>query len=376
MGNGKSLSDHNRIGERLSHCYERRTGNEFTEKKLLCLKIMLLGICMPSMAAPLAMGDDLSEQLQKAVAPFCENELQPEVERVRLDSFETACAKLLTDYPEPAQQGRIYSFLARIYVQTSAGQFTPAKAGQYAEKALQYPLPLPERVQMYIDCGQSVEMANSGATGQRLAVVRREAVMPYLLGLKEMLPQDLPETAPEFPTGRMGFYNGDGPQASEEARKHDAEQSDLAAAWESAKLQGDLIVRRDAITDQIEFLYSRMPFATEELNKLANEILQNPAAVERLLSRVKKRIQRRLDEMGANAFEELPPDLDQMGSNTRPSTVSSAAKRTIAHSSAVAVRGPVTNGKPGLPLVLITGGVLIAVLAAIFILRKRNNRRN
>ncbi len=37
MGNGKSLSDHNRIGERLSHCYERRTGNEFTEKKLLCL---------------------------------------------------------------------------------------------------------------------------------------------------------------------------------------------------------------------------------------------------------------------------------------------------------------------------------------------------
>jgi hypothetical protein len=197
--------------------------------------------------------------------------------------------------------------MTRTFAQT--GPLQPLKARKYAELATQLPLDPREKAQLYIYWGDVVKLANAGVRGQALAAVRREAVVPYLRSLKEALPHDLPKEMPDLPAVSLFTYTG--PEDDPVVQAARARRAEQLAAREKAEFQRDMILMRDTASEHIAFMYSRLPFATEELQKTAKQILGDQDAVDELLLRVDARIQKRLDNMGAVVLHELPEDLDR-----------------------------------------------------------------
>ncbi len=72
-----------------------------------------------------------------------------------------------------------------------------------------------------------------------------------------------------------------------------------------ARFQRDMIDQRNILNSQIASMYSRFPWASEEIRELATKILQDKTAVDRLMVQVDKGVQQRVKELG---WEPQPPD--------------------------------------------------------------------
>jgi len=232
------------------------------------------------------------------------------------EEVERRCAELLERYKDPSEQGKIYFELAQVEGQS--GLQHPQKLIKYINEALARPLDPVKRVRLYIYWGDVIQVSHGGVRGRELATVRRKAVMPYLNGLKEQLEYDLPEVEPEIPGIRV--FNYDGPKDTKEYQDLVRERQKQIKAREEAIFQRDMIEHRDVLTSQISLMYSRLPFATDELESLAKDVLKDDAAVDRLMARVQERIQKRLEAMGGGIPKELPEDLDTVRSPSATAT--------------------------------------------------------
>ena len=235
------------------------------------------------------------------------------------DEVEKKCNELLKRYTKPEEQGKIYYELAKVEGQS--GLQRPARAIEYVKKALKLPQEPWEKVRLYIYWGDAIQVANRGVRGWQLLAPRRKAVMPYLDGLKETLQYDLPEAKPELPMVHLFTY--DGPPDSELHRKLKRKNQEEIEAWNLAKFQRDMIQHRDVLTGQVSSMYSRFPWASDEIRELATKILADDAAVERLMSHVDKAVEERVRELGwepepPNAEPPLPSDKDKTDSGAQP----------------------------------------------------------
>ncbi|MCY2951884.1 MAG: hypothetical protein NTU53_07885 [Planctomycetota bacterium] len=219
------------------------------------------------------------------------------------DQVEQEAATLLRKHPRLEDQALIYYTVAEVYAQS--GQVTPAKTVEFCQKALQCPLEPMRKLQLYIYWGDAIQVMNAGVVGSNLAAARRQAVIPYLKGLKETLHLNLPLQTPEIPAvAPMPSPNT--PDYQEALRIYQAQISDR----ELAMRQRDMIRHRDTLSDQIVFMYSRMPFAPQELKSLATASLADPAAVDRLTAATAATVQHRLDAITQKSLNRLPKDLD------------------------------------------------------------------
>lgn len=122
--------------------------------------------------------------------------------------------------------------------------------------------------------------------------LRREFTTAGLKALKVLIDNGVPEPTesarPKMP-GPMTLYD---PLGCTPAQLQ-VEQRRLAAEMEAhtqALLLDDLWCWRGMLTESIVDGYSRQPYATEELRRLATEILANPVAVKSLMSAVDAKI--------------------------------------------------------------------------------------
>ena len=125
-----------------------------------------------------------------------------------------------------------------------------------------------------------MEVANAKARGEAYAAVRREAVVPYLKALATLYDHGMPESKPELPSARVLPTFGT-PQAKAAYKVYSEE-------CEKIKLCRDMCDLAHVPTNKILALYNNSPLATEELHQLAKEILKDDAAVERLVSKVRR----------------------------------------------------------------------------------------
>lgn len=218
------------------------------------------------------------------------------------DQAEKKCNELLERYTEPEEQGKIYYQLAEVYAQS--GQLIPNKTIEFSKKALEYTLDPVDQLQLYVYWGDAIQVAHRGVHNQELVAARRKAVMPYLQGLKEALKHNLPEVKPDLPSVSRVRYVG--PPDSDEYRKIKRKNEEQMAAWRLARLQQDMIQHRVALTGQISYMYSRFPFASNEIKELAAQVLEDETAVERLMSAVNAAVRQRIKELG---WEPQPPDI-------------------------------------------------------------------
>ncbi len=149
-----------------------------------------------------------------------------------VEEAERRCNELLKEYTDPNDHGKIYFEL--VQVEGQSGFQRPAKILEFINKALECPQEPLKKTRLYIYWGDALQIANRGVHNQELIVARREAAMPYLLGLKEILKDNLPEKKPDVPTGTLYnySYNPNDPNSKrfiESMRKKQEEQ------WEAQK---------------------------------------------------------------------------------------------------------------------------------------------
>jgi len=227
-------------------------------------------------------------------------------DKTPFDLIENEAAVLLKEYPSPEDQALIYFTLAEIYAQSGQRM---EKIAAYAEKAVSEGLDPARTMLVYVYWGDSIQLLQGGVgvRGAALAEARRQAVMPYLLGLKVAIDQGVPDQVQEPPILRKPPTGPGDPATAEAERRRYAREH---AQWRLIRFHKKLAQYREIHINQIAFMYSRLPFATDELESLARDVLKDDAAVDRLMARVQERIQKRIEALGGGIPDELPKELD------------------------------------------------------------------
>ncbi len=210
---------------------------------------------------------------------------------------------LFQEYRAPEEQAKIYYFLALIYAQSGPvydGTIRNAKA------ALDLPLDPAKRLQLFVYWGDAIQVEHAGARGNDLIVARRDAAHIYFRGLKECIDNEIPRDKPAVPTWLI--VNSDGPE-TDESRRLRSEIDVKLAAKAVALIQIAMIEQRDTLMNQIIYMYSRFPFATDELEASAKEALGNSWMVGELVDMTKAEIKKRVDKSGKTTAPPHQPGL-------------------------------------------------------------------
>ncbi len=208
--------------------------------------------------------------------------------------LEEECLKLLEEYESRADKGKIYTAIAYIY---SSKGYAPLaediiqqalKAAEYCEKALQYPLEVIDACRMNIYWADALKIVNYDSAGDTFAAARREIVMPYLAGLKLVLANQTATERQPPPPVNLYDHSGseDDPVYKEMVEKHKAE----VAERKRVMLQNRLIRYRSVVTQGIVHLYSRKPYATDELRQFAGKVLKDREAIREIIAEVETEI--------------------------------------------------------------------------------------
>ena len=222
------------------------------------------------------------------------------------DLVESETERLLTLYGDtPEIRAEIYYTAAGVYAQS--GMWFPQKTIDYCKKSIEStPTDRVADAQMYVYWGDAIQIANAGVTGAALAQARREAVIPYLRGLRVLVALGSSEPEPEAPGRPVKPYRFN-PDPQELAL-----YEEYVARLREIKAHRHVVLMEDVTTRQIAFMYSRLPFATDELRKLAMDIIEDEGAVDRLIAAVEVKVRERTRKLEVDAgLYELPPDIDR-----------------------------------------------------------------
>ena len=293
------------------------------------------------------------------------------------DQVESETERLLALYGDtPEVRAAIYYTAAGVYAQT--GMLFPQKTIDYCKKSIEsIPTDRMADVQMYVYWGDAIQIANAGVTGAALAQARREAVIPYLRGLRVLvaLGSNEPEPAPPPRVIKPGRGTSD-PQKI-------GLYLDYMAKLESIRVHRRIVSMEDVTTRQIAFMYSRLPFATDELRKLAMDIIESEDAVDRLIAAVEVKVRERTRKLEVDAgLYELPPDIDKVydpNATTAPAPGDPpGGNRAMPKPASVNQAGAHTNtGKPVSVYVYFVLGALAVcgIVTSIILVRKRASAR-
>jgi hypothetical protein len=216
---------------------------------------------------------------------------------------------LLKTYTEPGDVGRIYARMAYGLDRSNA---SASLVAPYAQKAFEYPLGPVDEMRMYLLLGVALEhISGEGMSYGDASPSRREGAVLYLRGMRRFHELDLkPLVIGERPDRRLASRD-------EWARYNAA----VEKATERYGVIGDATASRNGCESHLVFIYSRKPFATEELRGMAKEILGDTDEAKNLIAKVEAAVAKRLREDAAKVVK-------QQGGNSTPG-------RTTAESSQI-----------------------------------------
>jgi len=232
-------------------------------------RVLAVIACLFLLVMPIS-ADDLEAKL-KAV-----DSLRASYE-TDFDEVERQCLALLSEYQSAEEQGRIYFIWA--HVEGQSGLQHPAKLVEYVKKSLSFPLDSEKRLQLHMYWGNALEVANRGVTGESLKKIRPEVVTPYLKAITESVKYIAETQATPLPPPPKAPSPDDRPN-----------NRDLMARKNAEHMRDDKLVRlqafQTAFENQIASVYSRRPFATSEIEALAEQLIPDKVARDALIARV------------------------------------------------------------------------------------------
>ncbi len=196
---------------------------------------------------------------------------------------------LLDQFKKPEEQALIYYTVTLIYSQT--GQTHPRRTAHFAEKTAALPLDPVKKLKTYIWWGDALQWEHRRSKGEAYAKAREAATAAYLKGLKLCLDYNVPEQRLEPPDPQPN-PNGDGPggQADRESAGQDG------ARIQHIKLLNSMVLHRDSLEKQIIDLHLRRQPDLDELKRLADEILKDKEAVEKLTTQAQTALDERNED--------------------------------------------------------------------------------
>lgn len=214
------------------------------------------------------------------------------------DEVERRCLTLLAEYPEPADQARIYYIWA--HVEGQSGLQHPEKGIEYIKKALRLPLDGEKRLQLHMYWGNSLEMVHRGVQGEELKEARPEIVIHYLNAINECVSL-IADTEKSALPAEVGDDSGDNsPDGGGKHRRENAHK--FAVALKKQKIER-IRAFQAAFETQTAYLYSRRPYATEEITQLAEKHITSADARKKLMSRVLEEIGKREAKASGEAMK-------------------------------------------------------------------------
>jgi RNA polymerase sigma factor (sigma-70 family) len=226
---------------------------------------------------------DPSPELQRDLADFEGYRNGSEEKFVEL---ERKANELLKKYTARDDQARIYYQVAHIAAQSNITNHVK-RVQTYARKSLALCRDPLQRAWLYSYLGSAAEADESNAFEDR----RRQAAAELLAGYAEILAQDLPKVAPELPAVNPPGDIMD-PLEPAQAQRLARHAAQMAARAEAEFIRA-LVWRRDTLANQLKWLYrphpnihGRNPEGPEELRTLAGKVLNDPKAVDALLTQV------------------------------------------------------------------------------------------
>lgn len=182
-------------------------------------------------------------------------------------------AELLAKDITPKDRALIHFQIAHNHAQS--GLVQPQSVIDHAAAALKLPLEPRNRLKLFVYIGDAYRVLNRKHS---FAVRRKQATAVYLEGLKEVLKYELPDRAPDLPVSARILGFSDGGDDGETRLKGEL----LMKLHRKARFQREMIHLQTILARQIVSMYSRKPFAIEELDRQAKDILADSAAVNRL----------------------------------------------------------------------------------------------
>jgi hypothetical protein len=202
-----------------------------------------------------------------------------------MKQVETRCLELIKAYPAKEDQGKIYAKIPWLY-NAQMANFDQAKRGTLSrETVISYcmlaldckPDPV-TTAQTYAFWGSSAGAAMPMPGTEEYSTARLKAAKPYLEGLQYLLekgvPEELSSKAPEM-------------AAPVDTTSIAAHQQQVAAHNQTQELVG----YRKALTGALISIYSQPPFKTDELAKLAADIVRDKDVVSKMVAKVEENIQ-------------------------------------------------------------------------------------
>lgn len=206
--------------------------------------------------------------------------------------LEAECLKLVQDHNSPVQKGQIYTTIAFIYSEkgySSPNDVRIPKALEYSKKALEYPLEVTTACEMYSRWAGSLMVQYWERTEGEFVKIRQEAIVPCLTGLKLALDNKAPKKRQTLPI--INLFDYDGPETDPVYQEMLKKHKEQVANYKKVKVQNELYMQRKVLTQRCISLYSHKPYATDELRRLAQEILKNHFdVVEELVTEVEAKI--------------------------------------------------------------------------------------
>lgn len=208
-----------------------------------------------------------------------------------LEPVEKLFLNLLDEYSSESDKGRIYFTLTDLYCQ--CGLTDPDSAIKYAKKALEFPLDGLDKIRAYIAIGDALQVKNIYVIETDRERIRKEIVLPYLEGINFAVDEKIPMESVPVPHGGHRFCvstSSDDEETKKRVAKLYADNAAQMAAWKKAQYINSMVEHRDVCINQTVFLYSKKPYATDELKGLAGGIIKDETVVEKIIKKVNEKI--------------------------------------------------------------------------------------
>jgi len=211
-----------------------------------------------------------------------------------LDPIEGQLLLLTEKWKRPEERAAIYGAIAHLYGNRHIRAKEAWKVVGYAQKALEHTPDLQERCQLYMDWASALgsQIFFGYVPKDGFPEARRNVAEPYLHVLAIMAENlKITERQPPFKAS---------PDISESQPSDNSPRLHEWAVWANKRmreeireydLQDYLFVLKQPMIDCVARLYSKPPYATEELRTLATEIVKKPEMVKEILDATEAKIQ-------------------------------------------------------------------------------------
>lgn len=274
--------------------------------------------------------------------------------------FDTSTAKLerqflnlLNEYKNPADVARIYVEMLQMYC--DSGYTDPSSAVKYAQIAIGKTNDPELQSRIYSQWGHALLVKNGDLTSPKLAEARKEIIIPYLKAIKIALDLHVPEGEVPPPEGTNIRRHYTGPADSPEWKKMQDEAQKLEIELKKIAKLNFIREKRIWAEKGIATIYSRKPYAMDELRHIAADFLKNDPEVNKLAALAQQEFQKYEDYVNTveqrNKKRKTQSPAAQQPQRSSPQPSQSTSKAPAMHSN------PQTqpqftyfvNGKPANP---------------------------